>query len=146
MGNATASQIEPITAALIGILAAAALVAVAIATARHFLRKGEDASAPSGFYGRAAHIIGYIFAAALIAGAGASIATYVSSTGADASLQSAASRTGSGTNPFAPTESSGLEPLQGKRSELGNFADAIVDAAVDQITGANRTAENSEEG
>lgn len=144
MGNATASQIQPLTALLIGVFAAAALVAVAIAAARHFLRKGEDASAPSGFYGRAAHIIGYIFAAALIAGAGASIAAYVTSTGADYSLRNAAAKTGTDANPFAPTESSGLEPLQGKRSELGEFADAVVDAAIDQLTGASRTA--SEEG
>ncbi len=146
MGNATASQIEPITAALIGLFAAAALVAVTIAAARHFLRKGEDVSAPSGFYGRTAHIIGYIFAAALIAGAGASIAAYVSSTGADASLQNAASKTGSDINPFAPTESRGLEPLQGRRSELGALADAAVDAAIDQLTGADSAADDTKKG
>lgn len=143
MGSSTASQIQPVTATLLGLLAASALVALVIAVARHFLRKGEDASAPSGIYGRTAHIVGYIFAAALIAGAGASIAAYVSSTGADASLKSAASKTGTDANPFAPTESKGLEPLQGRRSQLGEVADLIVDIAIDQITGASRAAQDA---
>lgn len=127
MGNATASQIEPITAALLGTFAAAALVAIAVAAARHFMRKGEDASAPSGFAGRVSHVIGYIFVGGLIAAGGASLASVAKGTGGESSIQGAAGMTGAtGKNPFAPTESSGLEPIAGDRSELGNKADAVV--------------------
>lgn len=127
MGTSTASQIEPITAALLGIFAAAALVATAVAAARHFMRKGEDASAPSGFAGRVSHVIGYIFAGGLIAAGGTSLAHLAKGTGGEASMQGAASAAGaSGKNPFAPTQSSGLEPIAGERSELGNAADALV--------------------
>lgn len=126
MGTSTASQIQPITFALIGLFAAAALVAVAVAATRHFLRKGEDASAPSGFMGRASHVIGYIFAGGLIAAGGASISNLVKGTGGEKALQDAASKTGTSTNPFAPTKSTGLEPIQGERSDLGKAADKAV--------------------
>ena len=94
MGNSTAAQIEPITFALIGIFAAVALVAVAVAAARHFLRKGEDASAPSGFLSRASHVVGYIFAGGLIAAGGASISKLAKGTGGEKQIQDAASKTG----------------------------------------------------
>ncbi|WP_276666804.1 hypothetical protein [Senegalimassilia anaerobia] len=127
MGNETASQIEPITAALLGIFAAAALVAIAVAAARHFMRKGEDASAPGGFAGRASHVIGYIFAGGLIAAGGASLANLAKGTGGESSIQGAAGMTGAaGKNPFAPTQSNGLEAIAGDRSELGNKADMVV--------------------
>ncbi len=126
MGNSTAAQIEPITFALIGIFAAAALVAVAVAAARHFLRKGEDASAPSGFLSRASHVVGYIFAGGLIAAGGASISKLAKGTGGEKQIQDAASKTGSGANPFAPTKSTGLEPIQGERSDLGKAADKAM--------------------
>lgn len=127
MGTSTISQIEPVTLALIGLFSAAALVSVAVAAARHFLRKGEDASAPSGLAGRVSHVIGYIFAAALIASTGASIATLAKDAGGESDIQSAASRTGSATNPFAPTQSSGLEPIQGERSELGKKVEGALE-------------------
>lgn len=126
MGTSTASQIEPITYALIGIFAAAALVAVAVAAARHFLRKGEDATAPSGFLNRASHVVGYIFAGGLIAAGGASISALAKNAGGEKALQNAASKTGTSVNPFAPTKSTGLEPIQGQRSDVGKAADAAM--------------------
>ena len=127
MGTSTASQIEPITAALLGIFAAAALVAIAVAAARHFMRKGEDASTPSGFAGRISHVIGYIFAGGLIAAGGASLANLAKGTGGESSIQGASGMTdAAGKNPFAPTESSGLEPIAGERSEIANKADAAL--------------------
>lgn len=128
MGTATAGQIEPITYALLGLFAAAALVAIAVAAARHFLRKGEDASAPSGLAGRAAHVAGYIFAGALIAAGGASLAKGAKDAGGESVIQGAASAVGSENgNPFAPTESAGLEPIAGTRSELGQAVEGLVE-------------------
>lgn len=127
MGNATAEQIAPIAGILLGIFAAAALVAIAVAAARHFLRKGEDAAAPSGIGSRVSHVIGYIFAGGLIAGAGASIATLGKDAGGEDAIQSAASQTGRPSkNPFAPTGSTGLEPIAGKRSEEAEAASRAI--------------------
>lgn len=126
MGSSTASQIEPITLALIGLFAAAALVAIVVAAARHFLRKGEDASAPSGFMNRASHVVGYIFAGGLIAAGGASISQMAKGAGGERALQDAASKTGTSANPFVPTKSTGLEPIQGTRSDLGKAADKAL--------------------
>lgn len=128
MGNSTASQIEPITIALLGIFAAAALVAIAVAVARHFVRKGEDASAPSGLGSRISHVVGYIFAGGLIAAGGVSVSNLAKGSGGEDAIRNAASQTGSdGKNPFAPTESSGLEPIAGKRSKEGEAVSRLVD-------------------
>ncbi len=138
MGNSTAAQIEPITYALVGIFAAAALVAIAVAAARHFLRKGEDASAPSGFASRASHVVGYILAGGLIAAGGASISRLAKETGGEAAIQDAASMTGSGANPFAPTKSTGLEPIQGERSDLGKAADRAMKLIQKEVARASK--------
>ncbi len=141
MGNATASQIEPLAAGLLGIFAAAALLAVAIAAARHFLRKGEDASAPSGAANRIAHVAGYVFAAALIAAGGTSLAGLAKGAGGEAGIQQAGSLVGSSSrNPFAPTESSGLEPIAGERSELGKVASVVVEH-YDELVAAGKREE-----
>lgn len=127
MGNSTATQIEPIAIALLGVFAAAALVAIVIAAARWFVRKGGDAASPSGLGSRIAHVVGYIFAGGLIVAGGASISSLAKGAGGEGAIQDAATQTGTATNPFAPTESTGLEPIAGKRSQEGEAISKLVD-------------------